>query len=221
MIYRAFANGEEITGFPINGVETKEIWGGDTLLWKKAETGAKELLRIFSRFTGYDSDKNPYVCEYGISLMSQSEDGQYSITELGKAGVSLVNVTGSMPPWHSYFVYAYLLFEATFNSIYAPSFGKFFKNTWKQWDKNGNVAYEKEQYTYIGLGKDQYDGYYSYLNGFGNSDHSYNGLSTISVNGDFPNISGSSGNYRKDIYVEHVGTFSTPQKLIEYVTQHQ
>lgn len=34
-IYRAFANGEEITGFPINGVETKEIWGGDTLLWKK------------------------------------------------------------------------------------------------------------------------------------------------------------------------------------------
>lgn len=37
MIYRAYANGEEITGFPINGVETKEIWGGDTLLWKKSE----------------------------------------------------------------------------------------------------------------------------------------------------------------------------------------
>lgn len=217
-IYRAYANGKEITDFPINGVETKEIWGGDTLLWKKIEAGAKELLRIFSRFTGYDSDKNPYVCEYGISLMSQSEDGQYSITELGKAGVSLVNVTGSMPPWHSYSVYAYLLFEATFNSIYAPSLGKFFKKTWKQWDKNGNVTYEKEEYTYIGSGKNQYDGYYSYLSGFGNGDHSYNGLSAISVNGDFPNVSGSSGNYQKDIYVEYVGTFSTPQKLIEYVT---
>lgn len=36
-IYRAYANREEITGFPINGVETQEIWGGDTLLWKKQE----------------------------------------------------------------------------------------------------------------------------------------------------------------------------------------
>lgn len=37
-IYRAYANGEEITDFPVNGVNTKEIWGGDTLLWKKRET---------------------------------------------------------------------------------------------------------------------------------------------------------------------------------------
>lgn len=217
MIYRAFANGEEITGFPINGAETKEIWGGDTLLWKKAETGAKELLRIFSRFTGYDSDKNPYVCEYGISLMNQSEDGKYSITEFGKAGVSLVNATGSTPPWHSYFVYAYLLFKATFSSKYAPDIGKFFKQTWKQWDKSGNVTYEKEQYTYARAGKNQYDGYYSYISGFGSGAYTYNGLSAFAVEGNFPNVSGSSGNYQKDIYVEYVGTFSTPQKLIEYV----
>ena len=36
MRYRAFANGQEITEFPINGVNTDEIWGGDTLLWKRA-----------------------------------------------------------------------------------------------------------------------------------------------------------------------------------------
>lgn len=35
MIYRAYANRREITSFPVNGVETDEIWGGDILLWKK------------------------------------------------------------------------------------------------------------------------------------------------------------------------------------------
>lgn len=35
MIYKAFLNRQEITGFPVKGKETSEIWGGDTLLWKK------------------------------------------------------------------------------------------------------------------------------------------------------------------------------------------
>lgn len=217
MKYRAFANGEEITDFPISGTDTTEIYGGNTLLWKKSDDSPKELLRIFTRFTGYDSNKNAYVCEYGESLMSVSEKGNYSITELGNAGASLVNVSGSTPPWHSYFVYAYLLFKATFSSKYAPSFEKFIKRTWKQWDKNGNVTYEKEQYAYLGIGKDKYDGYYSFINGFGSGTYSYDGLSAASLNEDFPNISGSSGNYTKDIYVEGMGTFSTPQKLVEYV----
>jgi uncharacterized protein YlzI (FlbEa/FlbD family) len=37
MIYKAFLNRQEITGFPVKGKETSEIWGGDTLLWKKEE----------------------------------------------------------------------------------------------------------------------------------------------------------------------------------------
>lgn len=36
MIYKAFLNRQEITGFPVNGIETTEIYGGDTLLWKRA-----------------------------------------------------------------------------------------------------------------------------------------------------------------------------------------
>lgn len=215
--YAAFANRQEIEDFPINGVNTDKIYGGDTLLWKKSDDSPKELLRIFTRFTGRDSDGNSYVCEYSEALMSVSENGKYSITELGNAGASLVNVSGSMPPWHSYFVYAYLLFEATFSSKYAPSIGKFVKRTWQQWDKDGNVTYEKKQYAYLGVGKDKYDGYYSFLSGFGSGSYSYDGLSAVSFNENFPNISGSSGNYTKDIYVEGMGTFSTPQKLIEYV----
>lgn len=217
MIYKAFLNRQEIEDFPINGVNTDEIYGGDTLLWKKSDDSPKELLRIFTQFTGRDSDGNSYVCEYSEAIMNVSENGNYSITELGNAGASLVNVSGSTPPWHSYFVYAYLLFEATFSSKYAPSIGKFVKRTWQQWDKDGNVTYEKEQYAYLGVGKNKYDGYYSFLSGFGSGPYSYDGLSAVSFNEDFPNISGSSGNYTKVIYVEGMGTFSTPQKLIEYV----
>ena len=50
MIYKAFLNRQEITGFPVNGVETTEIYGGDTLLWKKGEQG-RELRVTF--FLGY------------------------------------------------------------------------------------------------------------------------------------------------------------------------
>lgn len=37
MIYRAYANRQEITEFPVNGVNTDEIWGGEVLLWKKQQ----------------------------------------------------------------------------------------------------------------------------------------------------------------------------------------
>lgn len=37
MIYKAFLNRQEITGFPVKGKETSEIWGGNTLLWKKKQ----------------------------------------------------------------------------------------------------------------------------------------------------------------------------------------
>lgn len=39
MIYRAFANGKEITDFPISGVNTNAIYGGNTLLWEKESGG--------------------------------------------------------------------------------------------------------------------------------------------------------------------------------------
>lgn len=37
MIYKAFLGKQEITDFPINGVDTSKIYGGDKLLWEKQE----------------------------------------------------------------------------------------------------------------------------------------------------------------------------------------
>lgn len=50
MIYKAFLNRQEITGFPVKGKDITEIYGGDTLLWKKGEQG-RELGVTF--FLGY------------------------------------------------------------------------------------------------------------------------------------------------------------------------
>lgn len=43
MIYKAFLNRQEITGFPVKDKETSEIWGGNVLLWKKSEEVASNV----------------------------------------------------------------------------------------------------------------------------------------------------------------------------------
>ena len=44
MIYKAFLNRQEITGFPVKGKETSEIWGGNVLLWKKSEEASNVFM---------------------------------------------------------------------------------------------------------------------------------------------------------------------------------
>lgn len=50
MIYRAYASRKEITDFPINGVDTDTIYGGNTLLWEKD----KQII-TFSNTIGFGS----------------------------------------------------------------------------------------------------------------------------------------------------------------------
>lgn len=92
-IYRAYANGKEITDFPINGVETKEIWGGDTLLWKKKEDERTFSVTLYCTYptsafntasgldTDFMSDKvfhyNVYI-EITGSLYSDNYGNRYS-----------------------------------------------------------------------------------------------------------------------------------------------
>lgn len=69
MIYKAFLNRQEITGFPVKGKETSEIWGGNTLLWKKEQPQIP-----FSNSIGFGSP-NPnkiYVTVHGNKIISYS-----------------------------------------------------------------------------------------------------------------------------------------------------
>lgn len=47
MIYKAFLNRQEITGFPVKGKDIAEIYGGDTLLWKKEQQGRELKVTFF------------------------------------------------------------------------------------------------------------------------------------------------------------------------------
>lgn len=111
-IYRAYANGEEITDFPINGVETQEIWGGDTLLWKKGETvdnnfvyitvgDALEYLVPPSSFSMYMRNIT-LVSENGIQLSNKDIEAGF----FGQEEKTISNNT------RRYTSRAYLLFKA-------------------------------------------------------------------------------------------------------------
>lgn len=47
MKYKAFLNRQEITGFPVKGKDITEIYGGNTLLWKKEEKGVELKVTFF------------------------------------------------------------------------------------------------------------------------------------------------------------------------------
>nr|DAL51777.1 MAG TPA_asm: putative protein-rich repeat protein [Caudoviricetes sp.]DAV93818.1 MAG TPA: putative protein-rich repeat protein [Caudoviricetes sp.] len=69
MIYKAFLNRQEITGFPVKGKETSEIWGGDTLLWRKKSKGIFkfeyfETIEFGVKGTGLNIDWGDGTSEY-------------------------------------------------------------------------------------------------------------------------------------------------------------
>lgn len=53
MVYRAYANRQEIASFPVNGVETDEIWGGDMLLWKKRQVKEPFTVKTYLPSSSY------------------------------------------------------------------------------------------------------------------------------------------------------------------------
>jgi hypothetical protein len=77
MIYKAFLNRQEITGFPVNGVETDEIWGGDTLLWKKND----EIFTL-SNTVGFGSPNSntKYVTVNGYKVIGYGHHIEMSVT---------------------------------------------------------------------------------------------------------------------------------------------
>lgn len=102
MIYRAYANGEEIKDFHIGGKQTKEIWGGDVLLWKKNE---EKRIYEFS----YDYTSLNYNTEHRVRIMIPYEESsnQISLIKCG-ASVRQYNWTSGTYPvfYHSTVSYA-------------------------------------------------------------------------------------------------------------------
>lgn len=74
--YKAFSGGKEIDGFYSGGKEIQEIWGGDTLLWRKKEEVVVEdqwwgEYDLYARFKNPAPYKRAEVCftvqyKYGV-----------------------------------------------------------------------------------------------------------------------------------------------------------
>lgn len=74
--YKAFSGGKEIDGFYSGGKEIQEIWGGDTLLWRKKEEVVEEdqwwgEYDLYARFKNPAPYKRAEVCfsvqsKYGV-----------------------------------------------------------------------------------------------------------------------------------------------------------
>ena len=75
--YAAFANRQEIEDFPINGVNTDEIYGGDTLLWKKND----EIFTL-SNTVGFGSPNNntKYATVNGYKVIGYGHHIEMSVT---------------------------------------------------------------------------------------------------------------------------------------------
>lgn len=149
MIYRAYANQKEISSFKLGGKDVKEIWGGNTLLWKKDETlTLKELFRIYSRYTSSDG----ILHERSISLMNQSEDGEIYISNMKRAAIAfdyVVSKPGITPAvFTNYYLYAYVLLKAEIQGGNATKDKKLIIERWRSW-KDGKLVEDIESRSYI------------------------------------------------------------------------
>lgn len=112
MIYKAFLNRQEITGFPVEGKDTTKIYGGDILLWEKSGIPPmKEICAVRTVWTHVDYDGTQYPCECEISVRNQTEDGKIYFTDIEKAGIYVKQENQSIPG-SSYYESVCIMFKA-------------------------------------------------------------------------------------------------------------
>lgn len=108
MIYKAFLNRQEITGFPVKGKDVTKIYGGDILLWEKSGIPPmKKICAVRTVWTHVDYDGTQYPCECEISVRNQTEDGKIYFTDIEKAGIYVKQESG-----RSYYESACIMFKA-------------------------------------------------------------------------------------------------------------
>lgn len=95
MIYKAFLNRQEITGFPVKGKETSEIWGGNILLWKKSEEASNVFIFEWKDKIAFTLKGNGEVKienSYGYSTTSPKSTSERKF-EYQKSGVYKTKLT--------------------------------------------------------------------------------------------------------------------------------
>ena len=149
--YAAFANRQEIEDFPINGVNTDEIYGGDTLLWKKDDSLAmKEICSVRATYYWTSDTSLGYTRYYEVelSVRNQTEDGKEYISDNTKAGIYTKLDSGSSGSWSTYTCDAYIMFDGNIAPNNVMRFIKNVKKTVKKYDMSGTLLEETESWEY-------------------------------------------------------------------------
>lgn len=93
MIYKAFLNRQEITGFPVKGKETSEIWGGNVLLWKKQGKNSHPFYSQYFMVNDHISNYGDHLIdEYGAMLVFNKK------AEITKCGAYVEKRIGGLRP---------------------------------------------------------------------------------------------------------------------------
>lgn len=159
MIYKAFLNRQEITGFPVKGKETSEIWGGNVLLWKKSGFSILENLRGYVAY-------QKCVLTSGINMLSvmksqTSSEGQViGLFQEGSPYVSKILTNGNY--YSSTHViscgnYFYAIKVDRSNREKDNTISRFYKI-----DENGNIIAQYSNSTKISNSQN----YYTLMRGF-------------------------------------------------------
>lgn len=149
MIYKAFLNRQEITGFPVKGKDVSKIFGGNILLWEKSEKLPMKEICCATGKTYWSPDVTKPYTRYDIveySVRNQTEDGKKYLTQNTKAGIFLEykHKTGQ-----SYSCRAYIMYDG----VVMPNGGSIMnvKYSSKRYDMEGNLLSQREEWGFSTL----------------------------------------------------------------------
>lgn len=215
-IYHAYANGKEIKNFYVGGKEISEVWGGDTLLWKKSDgkLPMKEICSIRTTWTQIDNNGIQYPSECELSVRNQTEDGSIYFTDIEKAGIYVKQVKPSTSGG-AYLEQACIMFKATRNpsgTYFVPQ--KNVLRTLRRWNMKGELLDETEEWEY----SRNYGGINGYTNIFGAGSES-GGVFNISARPVNYGPGPSSVSFPPTVYTSGSGSFKSAEDVVKYMLE--
>lgn len=166
MIYKAFLNRQEITGFPVKGKDTTKIYGGNILLWEKSgKLPMREICCARGTYYWAPDSSGPYKSfnEIEFSVRNQTEDGKKYLTQNTKVGYYLEYNHKS---GQSFSCQAYVMYDGVVIPEKGSDYFLNVKKTYKKYDMSENLLEKTEEWQFSTLVDKNKPGIYQV--GFGN-----------------------------------------------------
>lgn len=179
MIYKAFLNRQEITGFPVKGKDITKIYGGDILLWEKSGIPSmKEICCARGTYYWTSDLSGSYETfnEIEFSVRNQTENGKTYLTQNTKVGYYLEY---SHTSGQSFSCRAHVMYDGVVIPEKGSNYFLNVKKTYKKYDMSENLLEKTEEWQFSTLVDKNKPGIYQV--GFGNGVSL--GLNALPING--------------------------------------